>query len=554
MHRISVAARFTALAATVASIAAGAHAQCLHWGTEFGRTSGLDRSVDALGTFDLGQGPRLYVGGLFTTAGGIAASKIAAWDGTSWSALGEGVHGSVSAMAVFNDGSGPALFTSGTYSLHGSSISSHLERWNGSTWSVVDGEFDERVWALSVFDDGTGPALYAGGGFTHVGSASANGIAKWNGSSWSPLANGISGSLNGFPPQVFALATYDDGSGSALFVGGLFQRANGLQAHSIAKWNGSWSTLGNGTFAGVNGYVSCLTVGDLGSGDVLYAGGLFSTWVGGQGSQIAAWNGTAWSALGGGVGPGGVSAACIYNDGSGPGLYVAGDFITAGVVDASMIARWNGTAWSNLNVGLNYGGLALAVFDGGRGPALYVGGDFYRAGDIPSTFIGVWGSCSSGFDPFCFGDGSGAPCPCGNSGSLYGGCENSASTDGGRLYATGGTNPDTLVLHAIAEPVSAPSIFLQGDAAISATNFGDGLRCVGGRLTRLYVKTALDGTCSAPGPGDASVSARSAQLGDPIAPGATRYYQTYYRDPSLTFCPSPQGDTWNVTTGLIVPW
>lgn len=37
----------------------------------------------ALTVFRVGSGPRLYAGGDFTTAGGVAAS-IARWDGSSW--------------------------------------------------------------------------------------------------------------------------------------------------------------------------------------------------------------------------------------------------------------------------------------------------------------------------------------------------------------------------------------------------------------------------------------------------------------------------------------
>jgi hypothetical protein len=70
----------------------------------------------------------------------------------------------------------------------------------------------------------------------------------------------------------------------------------------------------------------------------------------------------------------------------------------------------------------------------------------------------------------------------------------------------------------------------------------------------LYLKHASAGGVSAPEPGDPSITAQSAALGDPIAPGSTRYYQTYYRDPNLAFCPSPQGDAWNVTNGVRVVW
>jgi len=157
---------------------------------------------------------------------------------------------------------------------------------------------------------------------------------------------------------------------------------------------------------------------------------------------------------------------------------------------------------------------------------------------------------------FCFGDGSGGACPCANTGASGRGCENSGSTGGAVLTAAG--NPslsgDTLVLASSGELPIASSIFLQGDAAIAPASFGDGLRCTGGALVRLYVKSAAGGAVSAPGPGDPSVSASSAALGDPFGAGATRYYQTYYRDPDLGFCASPAGDSWNVSSGLVITW
>jgi hypothetical protein len=113
---------------------------------------------------------------------------------------------------------------------------------------------------------------------------------------------------------------------------------------------------------------------------------------------------------------------------------------------------------------------------------------------------------------------------------------------------------DTLKLTSSSELANAFSVFLQGNAEIAPTFFGDGLRCAGGSLRRLYVKQASGGVVSAPQPGDLSISARSAALGDAIGVGGTRIYQVYYRDPSLTFCPSPTGNTWNVSSGLQVQW
>jgi hypothetical protein len=49
------------------------------------------------------SGGELYAGGSFTTAGGVAATNIAKWNGSSWSALGSGIPGwyvQVSALAM----------------------------------------------------------------------------------------------------------------------------------------------------------------------------------------------------------------------------------------------------------------------------------------------------------------------------------------------------------------------------------------------------------------------------------------------------------------------
>jgi hypothetical protein len=157
---------------------------------------------------------------------------------------------------------------------------------------------------------------------------------------------------------------------------------------------------------------------------------------------------------------------------------------------------------------------------------------------------------------YCFGDGTLAtPCPCGNSGSAGHGCQNSASTGGSLLTATGTTHPDSLVLHVANELPTALSIFLQGDAnTATGVVFGDGLRCASGNLKRLSSKSAVGGATSFPQAGDNSISVQSAILGDPIPNGATRYYQVYYRDPSASFCPAPTGSTFNVSNGMSIVW
>jgi hypothetical protein len=257
-----------------------------------------------------------------------------------------------------------------------------------------------------------------------------------------------------------------------------------------------------------------------------------------------------------------VYALTFYNDGSRPALYVGGYFTAVDAIPVAHLARWDGIAWSTVGGGLGvttqtnvvYG---FATYDDGTGNGsdLYPVGWFSVAGgSIPSAYIARWHGCHGPGILYCGGDGEIAPCPCTNTGASSHGCDNSAATGGALLSSSGATNPDTLVLNTSGELPNALSIFLQGSQSIAPTPFGDGLRCAGGQLLRLYVVHATAGAGSAPGPGDPSVSAQSANLGDPIASGSQRYYQVYYRDPSATFCAAPLGNTWNVTNGLAVHW
>jgi hypothetical protein len=157
---------------------------------------------------------------------------------------------------------------------------------------------------------------------------------------------------------------------------------------------------------------------------------------------------------------------------------------------------------------------------------------------------------------FCSADGTLATfCPCLNFGNAGNGCGNSQNAAGANLASAGTVSPDTVVLTATGELPTSLTIFLQGDSQdTNGLVFGDGLRCVTGNLKRLYSKNAVAGTVAAPTGGDPSITSRSAALGDPIAPGSTRYYMTYYRDPSPSFCGAPMGSTFNGTNGQIITW
>lgn len=153
--------------------------------------------------------------------------------------------------------------------------------------------------------------------------------------------------------------------------------------------------------------------------------------------------------------------------------------------------------------------------------------------------------------PICFGDGTGVACPCGNSGNAGRGCANSAMASGGGLSAAGeaDVSDDTLVLTASGMPATAPVLFFQGTTLTglgAGVVFGDGLRCTGGTVIRLAVRTASGGTASYGAGADPNVSV----AGLVPAAGGLRYLQAWYRD-SGNFC-TPS--TFNLTNALRVQW
>jgi hypothetical protein len=445
---------------------------------------GISNNVSALVVLNDGNGPALYVGGFFTTAGGAPGNGIARWDGSNWSAFGAGVSDTapafVTAMAEFDDGHGLALYVGGGFSSAGGVALSSIARWDGTTWSAFGHGFNGDVRATTVFDDGHGPALFVGGDFSIGSGIALNGIAKWNGSVSSQLGLGLG--QNQYLPSVHALTTFDDGSGSALYAGGTFGQVGGVQAKYIAKWNGSsWEALGAGTTYDVH----ALAVFDDGGGPALYAGGHFGSAGGVTVWSIAKWNGSNWSSLGIGMTPNSnVWALTVFDDGSGSALYVGGSFTSAGNVGANHIAKWNGVSWSALGSGVDDEVRALAVYDDGSGPALYAGGLFASAGGASAQHIAKWnGSYWSALgngvngevDALkAFDDGNGAALYAGGAFTIAGtvAANHMAKWNGTSWSAMGGGMNNAVLALTTFNDSSGPALFA-GGSFISAANSGD---------------------------------------------------------------------------------
>lgn len=371
--------------------------------------NGMTGTIDALGVFDEGSGQALIAGGNFAYAGVVPSPRLARWDGTEWSALpapsGFGVDTAVSTLQPATLDSQRSLFIGGKFTSLGALAAAHIARWDGAEWFDVAGGMNDQVTSLVVFNDGGDHAVYAGGFFTTAGGFSAQYVARWDGTEWSPLTGSSGNEIGG---AVHALGAFDDGVGAALFVGGTFISAGGLTANNIARWDGAeWSNLTGPFGEGADGQVSALAVYDDGTGPALYVGGSFEEAGGLTANNIARWDGTTWAVLGGAFEPGvsgPVEALYVWNDGTGSALYVTGQFWTAGGETANSIARWDGVSWTfldgatgvgfNINGNLLPSGRALAVVQAESGSSLYVGGRFDRAGGELSSNIGMW-NCSS---------------------------------------------------------------------------------------------------------------------------------------------------------------
>ncbi len=170
------------------------------------------------------------------------------------------------------------------------------------------------------------------------------------------------------------------------------------------------------------------------------------------------------------------------------------------------------------------------------------------------------GSETTAFTSLCLpGSGSVIACPCSNPPSGPDrGCDNSDATGGASLSAAGDTelSADGLTLTASGMRSSSLSVLAQGSALLSnGLVYGQGVRCAGGQIRRLYNRSAQGGAATFPNfqAGESPISVRSAQKGDSILPGQSRWYIVYYRDPSvLGGCPATS--TFNTTQTGQLDW
>lgn len=175
-------------------------------------SSGMNDLVECLATLPNGD---IVAGGVFTTAGGVAVNRIARWDGTAWHAMGSGMNAQVDALIVMPNGD---LMAGGLFSTAGGVAAQGIARWNGTTWSSIGGTpLNGSVWGFTLMPDND---LVAVGNFTSIGSS----IASWDGASWQSFDGGVASGVN-------CVAPFKGG----LVVGGGFTVVDGRPSRKFGR-------------------------------------------------------------------------------------------------------------------------------------------------------------------------------------------------------------------------------------------------------------------------------------------------------------------------------
>ncbi|MBS0197915.1 MAG: immunoglobulin domain-containing protein [Planctomycetes bacterium] len=192
-----------------------------------GVTGAAPPAPSTVAALALSQTGEVYVGGNFTTAGGIAASNIARYSPAtnSWSALGTGVSNIVTALTLIPGGD---LFAGGNFNSAGGGAAIRVARYNpaSNNWSPLGSGLNGTVWSMVTLPGGD---LIIGGQFSFSGSLPLSRIARYapGTSAWSALQSGISGNT------VNALVVLPGGD---LIAGGDFTATSAASASRAARY------------------------------------------------------------------------------------------------------------------------------------------------------------------------------------------------------------------------------------------------------------------------------------------------------------------------------
>ncbi|MFG0327333.1 MAG: GC-type dockerin domain-anchored protein [Phycisphaerales bacterium JB037] len=405
-----------AVLVSISGVASGAAAQCEPtWDTTLGIPGINTGYIEPIIEWNDGSGIKLFVGGSATDIGGGAANDfLAQYDPATenWSRVGLGISaGNTNAFLTklqpWDDGQGEKLYAAGFFfSAGGIAGTKSLAAWDGSNWSALPTNFPSNS-ANAVYDllpaslGGGDEKLYICGNFPTIGMLpAASGIAAWDGEAFETVGTGDGiAPFGGFNPFVASLIVWDDGSGDKLYACGRFNGIDTALSNSVARFNpttGLWEPIGGGIIpTSTTGNMTSWAIFDDGNGEALYLGGqTFRVAGDSQVYVVAKWDGSQWTGIGQTL-SGRVTDLKVWDDGSGPALYLSG----TATFEVNYFAKLENGLWvpaqSGINNPPNSGNFASAFGLGTFGDQLVVGGNFTQVG---------------GFDPVT-GVGTGTPLP-----------------------------------------------------------------------------------------------------------------------------------------------
>ncbi len=126
-------------------------------------------------------GDQLYVGGRFTSFGGVPATNLVRWTGTAWEAVPGLSPTAVAALGTFGD----SLVLAGSLP---NDMRQGVWHWNGGAATLIGllGSAD----SVTVLAEWQG-RLIAGGSFSSLHLVHATNLAAWDGTRWQPMADSI---------------------------------------------------------------------------------------------------------------------------------------------------------------------------------------------------------------------------------------------------------------------------------------------------------------------------------------------------------------------------
>ncbi len=321
-----------------------------------------------------------YLGGAFTTVGGVARAGVAHLnsDGTLDMGFAPTVNGTVSALLL----SGSTLYLAGTFT-----TVDGVARTNVAAVSATSGAL-QSAFAPPTIDGpvdalagGTG-VVYVGGGFGHVGATVRGGLAALNTSdgsldaTFAPTTDVTAGDFE----QVSALAL----SGSTLFAGGSFSTIDGTTNYLGAVSASTGAAAADVTIGTLNGPVNGLAV----SGGTLYAVGSFSGVGAADRDELADFS-TSTGALGALTlsTVTGMDVFATYGLDSvavsGSTIYVGGQFVALDGTPVDNLAAVNAGTGAIESWTPNPGSSVLALAVDAGGDTIEAGGDIRFLGGTP---------------------------------------------------------------------------------------------------------------------------------------------------------------------------